>query len=535
MTPTAKKHIALYALAYIGIMFLIVMVPYWRDLDMLIFGQLHRGSAGSFSSEILVVDLPYSHEQRVFRDRIAQFLQAIVDSKQTPIAVVFDVYFTAANADANKQLKAAIDRLRSSGAKTKLYAAINPLDQSGNLDPNATNQLDIELYRNYFDGAGHTLFYYEFGTLWYDSELALSTTKAVPALPMQVAIDFDREAPRAHPGQIVMRVGEKNQIKSATVSFDGSPQSLNLDEKFVVVGSIKSDIPPATWRSRSGPELLAWALNDHIRRGESSRRELAPSPWLLVALTLVCSTLSACVFLGLFQRLHTRRSALWKLFVAASAVGIVFLGLLVLGLSALDRIYPRVTLAALGILTASALGWDYVRKRIWDDMFDPNKLSATQKSIQYCVFISYSHEPANVDWVRRNIHQPLLALLSSERIFFDKKSLEPGMLWFRRLGTAIDESAIFVPIYSEDYFVRGFCLWERDLAEIKLVKQKDFKMYPILHGQCDVPVPYRQVQWADANNNPDFFEGLKEKILSRGGVCVILDTEMTAEPKGDAA
>ena len=109
------------------------------------------------------------------------------------------------------------------------------------------------------------------------------------------------------------------------------------------------------------------------------------------------------------------------------------------------------------------------------------------------------------------------------------------MLWFRRLGTAIDESAVFVPIYSEDYFVRGFCLWERDLAEIKLVKQKDFKMYPILHGQCDVPVPYRQVQWADANNNPDFFEGLKEKILSRGGVCVILDTEMTAEPKGDAA
>jgi TIR domain len=150
-------------------------------------------------------------------------------------------------------------------------------------------------------------------------------------------------------------------------------------------------------------------------------------------------------------------------------------------------------------------------KAVLDDALLPVG-GGTDVESYYDVFVSYSHDPDNVAWVNEHVYQPLMALRKTDgqalRVFMDKSELTVGMLWFRKLAHSIQETAVFLPIYSRDYFQRGYCLWESEVAQRKLIKllkpnettAPDFAIFPLQKDGAQVPPPYDGLQM---DNDPD--------------------------------
>jgi hypothetical protein len=165
----------------------------------------------------------------------------------------------------------------------------------------------------------------------------------------------------------------------------------------------------------------------------------------------------------------------------------------------------------LSVSLGTLIGWLHVRA-VMDDALLPTS-DAADIAAYYDVFISYSHEPSNVAWVNEHIYQPLLALRKADgqalRIFMDKSELSVGMLWFRKLAHSIQESAIFLPVYSLDYFERGYCLWESEVAQRKLIKfikpseaaGTSFSILPLRLEGVRVPAPYDGLQFETDTKN----------------------------------
>jgi hypothetical protein len=140
--------------------------------------------------------------------------------------------------------------------------------------------------------------------------------------------------------------------------------------------------------------------------------------------------------------------------------------------------------------------------------------------MQYDVFVSYAHDPPeNKAWVKSAIVAPLEALRHADgkpyRIFFDEASINVGRQW-TEIELALLGTRCFVPVYSERYFERPYCLEEIEIAD-RLRIEGRLRMFPVARTREGVPARYlRKVQYIDVDAYPDF---LAELILQlqRGG------------------
>ncbi len=491
---------SVYATLYAAGMLLIAPLTLWRDADMLLFDWFNTERTATLAPEIVLVDVAHDPNTLAFRSRLAALLDTLAAHKHKPAAVLLDAYFASGDAEGSALLGKALDAFQAS-TSAKVYAALNPINRSGHLDPNFREEHDANLYRAHFAGSGHTVLYSKFATLWYQPYLPVSAAQALPALPTQVAHDFHFRQVAQGKTPVLVSVGAAEAIRARTLQFAGAGASAtlsgaqpgHLDGKFIIVGSIGKDKPSvAPWRARSGPELIAWALNDHLR--STPAPQVADEPWRLLLLLATFSALAAYIFLRLFQRFKLPRSRLWLLALAASLVSLLAFAAVVFALLRGERIYAQVTLVAVGVLWAALLGWHYLAKRMWQDLVSPIASANGTAPQRYDIFISYSGAPENVEWVKRNIWEPLTRRDEQLKVFFDKTSLELGTLWFNKLGTAIYESGLFLAVLSEDYFDKSFCRWEIDLAARKRVKHPEFTIAAVKRGAPVVPLPYDDFQ-----------------------------------------
>jgi hypothetical protein len=506
-----------------GILALLLLANLWREADMAIYGALMPEQKSPLRQEILLLDIdrPDGQEDAQFRSQLAELFTLLPQLlPQPPKAILLDVHFLPGNSSGISLLTESITQLKDKHKQTKIYATLPRLDEKGlaTLAEIQKGQGEVAKLYASLDGFGHTEFrktlsgkviYYvpyiagirDFVSIaYYDSEPSLSP----------------------HTGERVVRIGPTPELDTHsrnllrfTAAAEGRPaqfcimnivgrceQSDSLARKdWVIIGSLKYD--RQTW-GISGPETVAWALNDLVSPSETGRPQPVANAWLLVALALLTSLASWGVFLLLFRLWKTPPSKLWLLAMLSFVAGVVLLAAVSLLFWLAGKIFPQVSAVLLSIVLGTIIGRLHV-KAVLDDAMLPTG-DAAAVGDYYDIFISYSHEPANVEWVNTHIYQPLLALRKADgtalRIFMDKSELTVGMLWFRKLALSIQETAVFLPVYSPDYFQRGYCLWESEVAQrklIKLIKPNEtttsaFAIFPLRIAGVKVPPPYDGLQ-----------------------------------------
>jgi hypothetical protein len=406
-------------------------------------------------------------------------------------------------------------------AQVKRYAAV---DLSTRTSSGTVSALSVPL--RLVDGIGHTEFQQRSDVLVYASEIARADGTVVSAMPVRVAKDLFGRPEAAMPETITVRIGPKDAFRQHAWSWQPQPNAggqllapataagARLDQRVVIVGSLEEDAN--RFAGRSGPELIAWALVARMARSdEATGPRPLDSPLLFAASLVVFPLGSASIFLGIRSRFAPSATRTWWAAAAAVLLGLCCLVLLVGGLYALGHLYTQVTLVFVGIVIAVALaGLSAFHRELLASLeadLESGKLEAAEA---YDIFISYSREPANAKWVREHVFEPLAHARHADgrplSVFFDTRNLRVGDFWYRRLALAIAGSRYFVPVYSEDYFKKAFCVHELTLALARCARKPDF-ILPLARTTDPVPPGYDHIQHIDVSKTPDFIA----QILAR--------------------
>lgn len=508
-----KRVIAPYLGVWIGLMAVITWLTPWRDADWALHAWMSQGQPVRLSPDVYLLELDYDTDRAHYRASVCQALRRLASHPpDVPRAVALDIQFEN-EPSGLLELERCIEEVQRAGLR--IYAAINPLDSSGNVTPDFMQRHASRLYREVLDGFGHTRFDHLFGAAKYDPYLALNSTLSVPALPIKLAEDlFGRPVMRTDE-PIMLATGvmpdtQRLALKSGTLQ--GACTGSCLRGKLLLVGSPAADVSPLG--RRAGPELLAWALSERILPADLAVARPLTHLGLLAVLVVVFTALTLW-FAGWLLRRASLRMGEGMVVLTALAVALALLALLVAGMRALDLSYARVSLVVAAILLTAAVSLAFVRKRA---LVTELTGTPTEDGDRYDVFISYSRTADNAQWVRREIYESLCKMTTPEgrplRLFFDIASLSIGVYWYSRLTRAIAGSRMFVAIYSEDYFDKPFCRFEVERAFIREAIEPGFVL-PVARAVQHIPQQYAHVQALDAATDPNFVEALKRAIDER--------------------
>lgn len=509
-----KRARFVYPFAYLLILALLFFLPGRGALDWRLFSALYRGASPPWPEDIVVIDVPRTDADGRFslidyRRRVADLMQRLAAGSQgTPRAVVFDIVFGRESEEAGRLAEG----MRALGARgVRRFAAVDLRERpGGGADPIAPALQQV-------DGVGHTEFGTRAGVLLYPLQRKSASGTTVDALPLRVAADLYGIHDDSGARSAAVRLGARDALPAHLLREIGARDAPRLDGRIVIVGSLADD--DARFDGRSGPELLAWALAARIARVDTlPGAQPLDAPWLALALTIAVPGLAVLVFNGVRRRIRAPARNRIAAIVALSA-GLATLAAVVAALLALGHLYAQVTLTALGLGVAVALAWvaafqGELLASLQADL-ESGKLQASER---YDVFISYSHEPANAKWVEDNVVRPLSQARHADgrpfTVFFDTRNLRLGDFWYRRLALAIAGSRHFVPVYSDDYFLRAFCLHEMTLALARSAQKPEF-ILPLLRTDKPVPAGYEHIQYIDARAGA-FIERLIERCKMTG-------------------
>lgn len=525
--PVRKiKIFTLYLLVFCAVGS-IALTPLWHDLDWRVMQWLRHEPPPTFSPDILLVDVSYDDNPEVYRERVGSLLGVLSGLTDMPRAVALDMYF-AKDDRGMEAVKTGIASLRA--RKVPVYGAVSPLDESGNLSTKFMERHAAPIYTSDLDGFWHTRFDVHLltSTAKYEPYLDLGQGIGIPALAVRLAEDlFGRPALIKGETQFLSlgtsdSVADKKYRFVPALSGGGefapfvSGSQADFKGKLVIVGSREKDISPL--EGRSGPEVLAWAVSDRILTTDtSSRLKVLTSPSLLLGMVALFCALAAGVYYLLFRFVTRLQDRLWVVATITVAVCLGALAVVVGILRLLDSVYPAVTLVVLGVAVTALLSWHYSHQALMQKTLQTLTSSYPDK---YDVFISYSNTPENLEWVRRNVYEPLTQVRKLDGSFllpyFDKAgSIVAGDDWFSSLANGINESRFFVPIYTEDYFKSEFCLKEMEWANYKRLNMRPPSKFilPVARKIHDIPSEYRLIQAIDVTVYPDFIEKIAHIIL----------------------
>lgn len=509
-----------YFVGYLAAMIAFALIVPWQQLDWAVYASMHRAQQVAMSNEVTLVDVPYDQDRERYRTRICQLLSTLTQAERAlPKAIALDIQIENEPAGLS-MLEGCVAAAQAAGVK--VYAAVNPLDLSGNVTPQFLESHAAKLYREVLDGFGHTRFEHLYGVAKYDPYLHLDANLSIPALPIKIAEDLVGRPISTDTTPIVLYVGTQADARHRTLKFidtglqgecatDGATDCLR--GKLIIVGSLDKDI--SALHARPGPELLAWALSERLLPADLAAPKPLTNAWLLIGMTFGFSALTLWLLGVILKQVPPMRTRLEVLIAAAAVLSIGLLYLLIVTLRSLNIVYAQVTLIAVGNIITAALSLAFLRKRaLTRDLIDDLPTVETT----YDIFISYSRTPENAQWVAQHVYQPLSRMTKADgsplRIFFDQKSLRIGVYWFTELGRGIYGSRVFIAVYSADYFSKPFCKFELEQAFIKEATRSGFVL-PLSRGKQSVPQQYAHVQFLDAEANSGYIEELTRAVAAR--------------------
>ncbi len=447
-----------------------------------------------------------------------------------PRVVLLDIWISN-NPDGAPALAQGITALQAKGAK--VYAAVEPKNRQGKLAADYMAWHLAPLYANLLDGHGHTQLEFGFGMLKYQRELRLpgaAGETVLPALPVLAAVaQANVTQADALPASLVIPVGDDALFKPLTHHLAQAagqfhpPIPPGAAPSHVIVGSFQEDSDNAL--QRPGPLLLAWALSDLLAGKASVAREALNHPLALLGLAALGLLWAIAAFALAFRVVRTRVApARWRAAAAGLALAAFALtaGLL-LGAGGIVLLAGRVIPVALP-LACAALGtlaaWLAARRWITNEQVRRELAgNGEERAVQYDVFVSYAHDPAeHKAWVKRVLVAPLVALRHADgrpyKVFFDETEIKVGRQWKSEIELALLGSVCFVAVYSERYFGRPYCREEIELADQLRIEGR-LRMFPVARTVDGVPERYlRKAQYLDARTDVDVMGELITQIVA---------------------
>jgi TIR domain len=525
------KRLSAYLIVFVILLAGFVVTGLWQYLDYVVYRTLYLDAAKHIhlADNILLIDVPYrsddsDNDPTEYRLRLADLLGVIAASERDrPQAVVLDVWISndgrglADLADAIRRLRA-----RREGP-VDVYASFNPTADGKQNAEQLWKEHAQDLYRSVLTGYGHTLLNLSMGVLSYEPELqipaAAGTTELISALPTKVAMDLGRLDGVPGGEAVVLPVGREEEMRSQTVAFmhagkatsNGTffrsraatvPVVPNLDRKIVLVGSVLEDRYKDA--SQAGPNLVAWALNDQMKRDRQAREPLNNGA-LVIGQTLSFAGFTVLVFALLFK--YLKRLQTMPALMASLSVGISLVALAMVGAAALTLKYVvpvGLTLFAIGL--AGVLAWRFALKFLVTGL--------AEGCAKYDAFISYSRQHS--EWVVKNLYEPLKAMRKADGseliVFFDRTEIGLGEAFTAKYMWAIVDSRFFIPVFSADYYARNHTRNEMDMAYKRSVEKK-IVILPVAHSAQGIPEIYSHLNFVDAQADPRFIEEIRNALL----------------------
>jgi hypothetical protein len=503
----------------------------WQMGDHLVFRSLYLAQPPAPGPGIRLIDIDYPDEARReqperYRAALHSALTQLAVLPAPPRTVLIDIWLSSNPAGAEAVMNG-ITALRAKG--TRIYAAVDPKDRHGKYTADFMKSHHEVIYSSVLDGYGHTQLDHAFGVLKYERDLVLPTAAGelrLPALPIRAVIDAAHAD--ALPASLVIPLGTDDAFKPFTHRLAGAagrfepPIPPDAAPSHVIIGSIGEDSDNVL--RRPGPLLLAWALSDLIAGKASVAREPLNHPAAWLGLAALAALLAWGAFALAFRTVRGRVApARWGALTAWLAVAAFLLTVMILlGIGGIvllaGRVIPIAYPAACGALGA-AFAWLGARRWIADERVRHEMTrSGEERAVQYDVFVSYAHDPAeNRAWVKHAIVAPLAALRHADgtpyRIFFDEAAIKVGTQWKTEIELALLGTRCFVPVYSERYFERPYCREEIEIADQLRIEGR-LRILPVARAVDGVPERYlRKAQYLDARANPEFIGELIEQIV----------------------
>ena len=375
-----------------------------------------------------------------------------------------------------------------------------------------------DLYENYVkDQRVHTIISEYQGVMTYDSELLFPKEngefEVIKSLVSEVANDINENEEAEKSRSFVLPVGNKDILKNRTFDYlhtsnntlNGTfSEAINLDNKIVLVGSLKEDYLANL--NEIGTHLVTWALNDQLKENTLAKQPVN-NPIVIIALLLFFSIFVVLIYALLFKYVKKLQTKPIVIAILSFIISLVFLILTGFGVLSMNSVIP-IGLVMIGMVISAVLASRFAYKFLVTGI--------AEGSGEYDVFISYSH--GNSKWVDKNVYEHLKDLKTKDgeniSIFFDKDSISIGEAFTVKYMYGIVNSKIFIPIISEEYYKKNHCKNEMDLAYNRWV-EKLIKMLPIAFSYEAVPEIYQHVIFTDVSENENFIEQIKKDILQK--------------------
>lgn len=519
-----------YALVFLLLLALTTALkPGFEALDWRVFAALD-GRRPPWPAEFHLVDVPWDLNPagiEAFRLDLTRVLQALAALDTPPRAVVLDLAISALPLGLTDDLASALDWLRGRG--TPVFAGVD-LRHPVTGEPDAA-YLERHAKTQVYDrirGFGHNEYKVVGRAVWYEPCIVLrggdpqapicEGALAVTVAETLVGRPYDRQ-PDQRPVVVNLQgahapASHRWVVDAAAGGALGHPDAADelaaaqaLAHKVVVVGNLQHD-RIGMLGDRPGTEVVALTVADQIARDASVAplRLLTHAGWLL-GFTALFSVAGVLCFSALRRRVPALRlnlSAAWALAVLAMLGALV---LVVVGLRLVaDLVYPQVSFVALATVYAVSLSAHRARMKLRARAMQEDVSGGTPGGAveDYDVFISYSRTPKeNAAWVAANLAEPLARAQVDGRplrVFFDQTSIRVGTSWYFKLAEAIQGSRCFVAVYTDEYFHKDFCRFEMGKAAVRLVRDRQFAVVPIVRGEVKVPAAFEHIQTLPAGD-----------------------------------
>ncbi len=189
-------------------------------------------------------------------------------------------------------------------------------------------------------------------------------------------------------------------------------------------------------------------------------------------------------------------------------------------------IRSQIAVLSFGIFLAAALCVVRARQIIfqnWGGCVLPTRDSIAQDD-QYDVFISYALE--DQEWVRKELLTPLKNVRLPDgralRILLDDHSFDfqAGRLNALLIREAIDNSKFIIPVYSEAYITKPYCMVELRLAHEKWIRERcvdahreTHGLLPLMRGNPPIALQFSDVQFGSIDD-PQLVAEIIARIVS---------------------
>ena len=502
----------IYYVVAVGIL---ALVPLWSGIDTDLATALIRGHESTLDPRVAVVDLRVG--QRRSSAAVLRFLTALkaaLSRQQVvpPAAVVIDIAFHADHHEDGvtaAQLANAMSAIRKMG--TPVYVAVDPYAPGTTVYmENFMDQLSSEIYGDAVTGIGHTEWFVQSSSprpvmFWYHAAVPERRGVDVYALPLVVTGDV-REPPTELFG---FAVGSSASYHAAVLTAARTVADPRvLGSRYVIVGS--SGAADYAY-GMAGIESVAWAINDRLTLNLASHLSLFGDRVVVILLSVFLSLLAAGSFALVFRAVRTER---WVL-PASALAGLTIPTTLLLCIVAIcitrGVVFLQPTFEFVAVVVAVMVCWLAGREQVRYDLIF-NSFADGRKKVRahYDVFVSYSRDDENTQWVERNVVEPLRAMKRADgrplEIFVDTKQIRWGMAWYEEIVEALWGSRFVVAVYTARYFERAMCTEELATAMRRRVDDPAFAILPISRVGSSIPPQFAGIQYQDAAQSPNFMD-----------------------------